>query len=52
MQDVVFMEANIMTVGYKRLWKMLLDKDMMKKDIQKGNKTVILDYIIFIITDR
>lgn len=24
-----------MKVSYKKLWKMLIDKDMMKKDIQK-----------------
>ena len=24
-----------MTVSYKKLWKMLIDKDMMKKDLQK-----------------
>ncbi|MCH5280548.1 MAG: helix-turn-helix transcriptional regulator [Lachnospiraceae bacterium] len=25
-----------MTVSYKKLWKMLIDKDMMKKDLQKA----------------
>ncbi len=24
-----------MTVSYKKLWKLLIDKDMMKKDLQK-----------------
>lgn len=24
-----------MTVSYKKLWKMLIDKDMMEKDLQK-----------------
>lgn len=24
-----------MTVSYKKLWKMLIDKDMLKKDLQK-----------------
>lgn len=27
--------AYIMNVSYKKLWKLLIDKDMMKKDIQK-----------------
>ncbi len=25
-----------MTVSYKKLWKMLIDKDMLKKDLQKA----------------
>lgn len=25
----------MMTVSYKKLWKMLIDKDMMKKDLRK-----------------
>lgn len=25
----------IMNVSYKKLWKLLIDKDMMKKDLQK-----------------
>lgn len=25
-----------MTVSYKKLWKILIDKDMMKKDLQKA----------------
>lgn len=25
-----------MNVSYKKLWKLLIDKDMMKKDLQKG----------------
>lgn len=24
-----------MTISYKKLWKLLIDKDMMKKDLQK-----------------
>lgn len=27
-----------MTVSYKKLWKLLIDKDMMKKDLQKKAK--------------
>lgn len=25
-----------MTISYKKLWKMLIDKDMLKKDLQKA----------------
>lgn len=25
-----------MNVSYKKIWKLLIDKDMMKKDLQKG----------------
>ena len=26
-----------MSVSYKKLWKLLIDKDMMKKDLQKAS---------------
>lgn len=29
-------EETGMTVSYKRLWKMLIDKDMKKKDLEKA----------------
>lgn len=31
-----------MIISYKKLWKLLIDNDMMKKDLQKaaGNKLV------------
>ena len=48
-----------MAVSYKRLWKLLIDRDMMKKDIQKAsgvswgvmaklskNETVNMDSVI------
>lgn len=35
MQDVAFIEDDIMTVSYKVLLKLLIDKDMMKKDLQR-----------------
>lgn len=33
-----------MTVSYKRLWKLLIDKDMKKKDLEK--KAGISNYVI------
>ena len=27
--------CNYMTVSYKKLWKLLIDKDLMKKDLQQ-----------------
>lgn len=30
-----FIEVNILTVSYKKLWKMLIDRDMMKKGLQR-----------------
>lgn len=33
--STVWMEVNIMAVSYKRLWKLLIDKDMKKKDLEK-----------------
>ncbi len=33
-----------MTVSYKRLWKLLIDKDMKKKDLEKN--TGISNYVI------
>jgi DNA-binding Xre family transcriptional regulator len=29
------MRCERMTISYKKLWKLLIDKDMMKKDLQK-----------------
>ena len=29
------MRGDLMAVSYKRLWKLLIDKDMKKKDLQK-----------------
>jgi DNA-binding Xre family transcriptional regulator len=31
-------EVVVMTVSYKKLWKLLIDKDMMKKDLQSAAK--------------
>jgi len=52
-------EVESMDVSYKKLWKLLIDKDMMKKDLQKAsgvswgviaklskNETVNMDSII------
>lgn len=33
---LVFREVKIMEVSYKKLWKILIDKDMKKKDLQKA----------------
>lgn len=33
-----------MTVSYKRLWKLLIDKDMKKKDLEK--KAGISNYVV------
>ena len=32
-------ESLIMTISYKKLWKLLIDKDMMKKDLQREAHT-------------
>jgi DNA-binding Xre family transcriptional regulator len=29
------MEVQIMAISYKKLWKLLIDKDMKKKDLQR-----------------
>lgn len=31
-----------MTVSYKRLWKLLIDKDMKKKDLEKKSVSAIM----------
>ena len=33
--EVLNNKVNIMNVSYKRLWKLLIDKDMKKKDLAK-----------------
>ena len=30
-------KGSMMSVSYKKLWKLLIDKDMMKKDLQKAS---------------
>lgn len=32
--DSIIHEVSAMKVSYKKLWKLLIDKDMMKKDLQ------------------
>ena len=32
---ILFFRGNKMTVSYKKLWKLLIDRDMMKKDLQR-----------------
>ena len=34
MSVVLYCEVNTMEVSYKKLWKLLIDKDMKKKDLQ------------------
>lgn len=29
-------EVSVMTISYKKLWKILIDRDMKKKDLQKA----------------
>jgi len=33
-----------MAISYKKLWKLLIDKDMKKKDLQKLTDVICLDY--------
>ncbi len=35
MLKILFFRGNKMTVSYKKLWKLLIDRDMMKKDLQR-----------------
>lgn len=31
----IYLEVNTMAISYKKLWKLLIDRDMKKKDLQK-----------------
>ena len=35
MLKILLFRGNKMTVSYKKLWKLLIDRDMMKKDLQR-----------------
>ena len=35
MLKILFFRGNKMTVSYKKLWKLLIDRDMMKKYLQR-----------------
>lgn len=36
MKMIPLYEVNEMEISYKKLWKLLIDKDMKKKDLQKA----------------